>query len=84
MAKKFKCDPDEMPSWIKVAKNMMDIQPDSEKATVAQQKRAVETTINQPKGCVPRPKGGGGRSKEYGEFYRAVEKKTGKKWKDLF
>ena len=42
-------------------------------------------TINNPDGCIPKPKGGGGgaRTKELGEYYREVQKKTGKKWKDI-
>jgi len=84
MAKKTKCLPDEIPTAIKVAKNAVEIIPDVEKATVALMKRVKLKTINEPKGCVPKPKGGGGaKTKEYFDHYRAIEKKTGVKWKDV-
>lgn len=85
MAKKLKCDPNMMPSWMKNAKNCQSLEPNSNKVTLAQQKKAVSMTINNPDGCIPKPKGGGGgaRTKELGEYYREVQKKTGKKWKDI-
>ena len=83
MAKKTKCNPDEMASWIKNAKNAVEMIPDASKATLAKQREVFVKTINELKGCVPRPKGGGGKSKELAEHYRAVQEKTGKAWKDL-
>ncbi len=87
MAKKLKlkCNEDEIASWMKNAKNSMQMIPDASKATVASQKRVFEKTINEEKGCVPRPKGGGGgaRTKELSVHYRAIQEKTGKAWKDF-
>ncbi len=84
MAKKLKCGTDEIATAIKLAKNSSEMIPDASKATVAQMQKVYEKTINEPSGCIPRPKGGGGaKTKAYFEHYRAVEAKTGKKWKDL-
>ncbi len=84
MAKKLKCSEDEIATPIKMAKNAFEMIPDAEKATVAQMKRVYEKSINEPRGCIPKPKGGGGaKTKAYFEHYRAVEAKTGKKFKDL-
>ena len=85
LAKKIKCADDEIASWMKNAKNAFEMIPDASKATIASQKRVFEKTINEVKGCVPKPKGGGGgaRTKELSAHYRAVQEKTGKKWKDL-
>jgi len=84
MAKKLKCDEGEIATAIKLAKNASEMIPDASKATVAQQKRVFEKTINEEKGCQKKPKGGGGaKTKEYFEHYRAIEAKTGKKFKDF-
>ena len=85
LAKKVKCEPDEMRSWVKEAEYCREIQPDPTKVTLANMKSAVSKTLNDPKGCVPKPKGGGGgiRLKELGEYRRAVEEKTKKRFKDL-
>lgn len=84
MAKKTKCEPDEIATPIKLAKNALEMIPDASKATLALMKAVKVKTINEPKGCVPKPKGGGGaKTKEYFAHYRAVEEKTGKKFKDI-
>ena len=85
MAKKEKCEPDEMRSWVKEAEYCRELQPDPNKVTLTIQKQAVLKTISDPKGCIPKPKGGGGgtRLRELGEYRRAVEKKTGKAFKSL-
>lgn len=84
MAKKTKCAEDEIATPIKLAKNALEMIPDIEKATLALMKQVKLKTINEPKGCVPKPKGGGGeKTKEYFAHYRAIEKKTGKKFKDI-
>lgn len=86
MAKKSKCSPDEMLSWISVAKACERIQSDPSKITLAQLKKGVETVFAGGEGCYPKPKGGnlGIRTKELSAYKREAEKKTGKKFKDLY
>ena len=86
VAKKLKCDEGEIAVAIKNAKNAFEMIPDASKATIANMKRVFEKTINEERGCMTKPtggKGGGAKTKEYFEHYRAVEEKTGKKWKDF-
>lgn len=44
-----------MPSWVKIATYLEGIQPNPNKVTVANQKKAVALTIADPKGCIPKP-----------------------------
>ncbi len=84
MAKKLKCDEGEIATAIKLAKNAFETIPDASKATIAKMKQVFEKTINEVKGCQKKPKGGGGaKTKEYFAHYRAIEEKTGKKFKDF-
>ncbi len=84
MARKLKCAEDEIAVPIKTAKNALKMIPDPTKATEAQMKKVFEKTINEPDGCMPKGKGGtGAKTKEYFEHYRAIEKQTGKKFKDI-
>lgn len=80
-----KCPADMIPLWSKNAINCEKIQPDDSKVTLANQKKAVQNTIDQD-GCIPKPKGGGGgaRMKELSEYYKKAEKTTGKKWNELY
>lgn len=88
MAKKTKtrCDSSEMLSWVAVAKECEKIQPDPSKITLAQLKQSVKMVFAEGEGCYPKPKGGnlGIRTKELSEYKRTAEKKTGKKFKDLY
>ena len=86
MAKKIKCEPDEMPSWVKIATYLEEIQPNPNKVTVANQRRAVALTIADPKGCIPKPKGGGGgeRLKRLSSLYQGAQKTTGTKFRSLW
>jgi len=45
MAKKLKCAPDEMLSWMKIARESEKIQPDASKVTLAQVNEAVRTAF---------------------------------------
>ena len=83
---KTKCDPTEMLSWVSVAKACELIQPDPSKITLAQLKKGVSTVFAGGEGCYPKPKGGnlGIRTKELSAYKREAEKKTGKKFKDLY
>ena len=84
MAKKLKCDEGEIAVAIKIAKNAFNMIPDASKATIANMKRVFEKTINEERGCMTKSKGGGGaKTKQYFEHYRAIEEKTGKKFKDF-
>jgi len=85
MAKKIKCEDDEMVSWAVTAKHGENLQPDGAKVTLAQQKKAKSLALNDPKGCVPKPKGRAIAeiTKRRSKWYRDAEKATGTKWKDL-
>lgn len=85
MARKVKCEEDEMLSWFKIAQHGQKIQPDASKITVAQMKKAIDETLQDPKGCVTKPKGVGRGEmfKSASEWYRGAQTKTGKKWKEL-
>ena len=85
MAKKIDCDEGEIANAIKLAKNSFEMIPDVSKATLAKQRQVFEKTINEVGGCRAKPKGGkggGAKTKQYFEHYRAVQEKTGKAWKD--
>lgn len=86
MAKKLKCSPDEMLSWIKVAKECERIQPDPSKITLVQLKQGVKNVFAEGEGCYPKPKGGnlGERTKALSVYKREAEKKTGKMFKDFY
>ena len=83
---KTKCSPDEMLSWIAVAKEYERIQPDPSKITIAQLRKGVDTVFAGGEGCYPKPKGRnlGLRTKALSEYKRTAEAKTGKKFKDLY
>jgi len=85
MAKKLKCGEDEMVSWSVTAKHGEKIQPDGTKMTLAQQKKARGMALNDPKGCVPKPKGRAIAeiTKRRSKWYRDTEEATGTKFKDL-
>lgn len=85
MAKKLKCSPDEMLSWIKVAKECELIQPDPSKITLSQMREGIKIAFAGGEGCYPKPKGNLGiRTKELSEYKRTAEAKTGKKFKDFY
>lgn len=86
MAKKTKCNPDEMLSVMKIARESEKLQPDASKVTLAQVKEAIKTTFADGEGCYPKPSGRaiGERAKELGAYKRTAEKKIGKKFKDLY
>lgn len=83
---KTKCDPNEMLSWIAVAKACEGIQPDPSKITLAQLKQGVKTVFAGGEGCYEKPKGRGLglRTKELSVYKREAERKTGRKFKDLY
>lgn len=85
MAKKVKCEEDEMVSWAVTAKHGEKIEPDGTKVTLAQQKKARDLALNDQKGCVPKPKGRAIAeiTKRRSKWYRNVEEATGTKFKDL-
>ena len=88
MAKKIKlrCDPDEMLSVMKIARESEKIQPDASKVTLAQVTEAVKTVFDEGKGCYKKPTGRaiGERAKALGEYKRTAEKTIGKKFKELY
>lgn len=86
MAKKLKCSPTEMLSWIAVAKQCETIQPDPSKITLSQLKTAVKTVFAEGEGCYEKPKGRnlGLRTKALSEYKRTAEAKTGRKFKDFY
>ncbi|TKJ26791.1 MAG: hypothetical protein CEE42_04230 [Promethearchaeota archaeon Loki_b31] len=86
MAKKLKCSPDEMLSWMKIARESEKLQPDASKVTLVQVKEAVKTVFDEGKGCFPKPKGRaiGERAKELGAYKKTIEKRLGIKIKDLY
>lgn len=83
---KTKCDPNEMLSWISVAKECEKIQSDPSKITLAQLKEGVKRVFAGGEGCYPKPKGAnlGVRTKELSTYKRKAEAKTGRKFKDLY
>lgn len=86
MAKKLKCSPDEMLSWMKIARESEKLQPDASKVTLPQVKEAIKTVFAEGEGCYPKPKGRaiGERAKELGAYKKTAEAKIGKKFKDLY
>ncbi|MBA7559777.1 hypothetical protein ES708_01392 [subsurface metagenome] len=85
MAKKFKCSPTEMLSWIAVAKECEKIQPDPSKITLAQLKEGVKVVFAEGAGCYDKPKGTlGERTKALSVYKREAEKKTGRKFKEFY
>jgi len=87
MAKKLKCDETEMLSWIKVAKEAESLQADPSKITLPQLKSAVKTVFAEGEGCYTKPtppKGSGERTKELAVYKKTAEKRTGKKFKELY
>jgi len=84
MAKKLKCNPDEMLSWVSCVKEAEKIQPDASRLTLAQQKSAVKTVFADGEGCYTKPKPPVNRTKEMSEYKKVAEKSTGKKFKELY
>ncbi len=86
LAKKLKCEPTEMLSWMSVAKQCEALQPDPSKITLGQLKQAVKTVFAEGEGCYDKPKGGGGgaRTKELSVYKRTAEKKIGKPFKSFY
>lgn len=86
MAKKIKCEPTEMLSWMSVAKQAELIQPDPSKITLTQLKQAVKTVFAEGEGCYDKPKGGGGgaRTKALSAYKKTAEAKVGKQFKELY
>jgi hypothetical protein len=87
MATKEKCNPDEMLSWIKVAKECEKLQVDPSKITLPQLKTAVKSVFADGEGCYTKPtppKGSGERTKQLSAYKKTAEKKTGTKFKDLY
>lgn len=83
---KTKCEPDEMLSWMKVAKECEKIQSDPSKITLSQFKQGVKVAFAGGEGCYPKPKGRniGARAKELGAYKKTAEAKVGKKFKDFY
>ena len=87
MAKKLKCNPDEMLSWIKVAKEAEKLQPDPSKISLLQLKTAVKSVFDEGEGCYTKPtppKGSGERTKQLSAYKKTAEKQTKTKFKDLY
>lgn len=86
MAKKTKCAPDEMLSWISVAKECEKIQKDPSKITLAQLKKGVKMVFAEGEGCYVKPKGRkiGERARELGAYKKTAEAKTGRKFKEFY